>query len=78
MKSQINLNYHKATVLVGKLKLNIESRNINVKASTSDGSSNKNKQNGTNKQIRDSFLFYQTNEIALKEFRSSFCNIILK
>lgn len=43
MKSQINLNYKKATVLVGNIKLNKESRNINVKASTSDGSSNKHK-----------------------------------
>jgi hypothetical protein len=43
MKSQVNLNYHKATVLVGKLQLNKESRNINVKASTSDGSNNKQK-----------------------------------
>ena len=43
MKSQININYQKATVLVGNLKLNKESRNINVKASTSEGSSNKQK-----------------------------------
>jgi hypothetical protein len=77
MKSQVNQDYHqKATVIVGNLKLNQVSRNINVKASTSEGNKTK-YQNGKVRGNARSYLL-NNNENALKEFRSSLCNIILK
>ena len=75
MKSQVNQDYHrKATVIVGNLKLNQVSRNINFKAS--EGKQTK-YQNGKVRGNARSCLA-NNNENALKEFRTSSCNIILE